>query len=407
MPASWSDSLAWRAVFAVTLLWAMAAGTIVQFAVGAIAPFLAADLELSRTEIGAVSTTFFAVGALCSPLAGRLVDRVGGRGMLAALLVVAGAAVAGMGLAPGYGVLLTAAGVGGVAIAAVNPATNQLIAVHLARGRQGVIMGLKQSGVQVGAFLTGALLPSVAGWADWRVALLGTGAVAAAGVVLAVVVLPPTPASPSAPAPGADAGAPVGGAARPVRFVVWLSVYAALMGAGGVAVVSFVVLYAVEALGWSETAGGAVAATVAAVGIGARMGWGRVAERLRTPTAPLLVLAAGAALAQTLVWAAELSAPLLWLGAAGFGATAGSWNSVAMLAIVREVPAEHTGWASGVVQAAFYVGLMACPPVFGWSVDVSGGYGAGWAGVTALLASAAVVTAWWHRRDAARVVAPA
>lgn len=392
------DSPVWRAAFAATLLWVMAAGTIIQFAVGALAPFMTADVGLSRTQIGTVSTAFFAVGALCSPLAGPWVDRLGGRRVLLWLLALAGAAIAGMGLAPGYALLLAAAGLGGVATAAVNPVTNQLIAVHLRRGAQGMIMGLKQSGVQVGAFLAGAALPTAALTVGWRSALVVTGAGAAAvGLLLALVVLPRS-REPAGAAAGVATGADVS-EPRPRRFVGWLAAYALLMGAGGVAVISFLVLYAVEELGWSESVAGAAAATVALTGVLARMAWGRVAERLPTATAPLLVLAAGSTAAQALIWAAQASPPLLWLGAAGFGITAGAWNAVAMLAIVRQVPAAHTGWASGVVQAAFYVGLLSCPPVFGWSVDATGGYDAGWAGVTAILAAAAALTAVWHRRD--------
>lgn len=394
------DLPVWRAAFAATLLWAMAAGTIIQFAVGALAPFLTDDLGLSRTQIGTLSTVFFGLGAVCSPLAGPLVDRLGGRRVLLWLLALSGAAIAGMGLAPGYALLLVAAGLGGVATAAVNPVTNQLIAVHLVRGAQGVIMGLKQSGVQVGAFLAGAALPTAALTVGWRAALLITAAVAAAGLVLAVAVLPRR----HEPVGGAGRMRPGSeiGEGRPRRFVGWLAAYALLMGAGGVAVISFLVLYAVEGLGWSESVAGAAAATVALAGVLARMAWGRAAERLRTSTAPLLVLAVGSAVGQALIWAAQASPPLLWLGAAMFGVTAGAWNAVAMLAIVREVPPAHTGWASGVVQAAFYVGLLSCPPVFGWSVDVTGGYDAGWAGVTAVLAVAAVLTAAWHRRNRAR-----
>lgn len=399
MRAAPTDSPAWRAAFAATLLWAMAAGTLIPFAVGALAPFVSADLDLSRAQVGALSTVFFAVGAVCSPLAGPLVDRLGGRRMLLGLLVVASAALAGMGLAPGYALLLVAAAAGGVATAAVNPVTNQLIAVALARGAQGLIMGVKQSGVQVGAFLAGGALPTAALTVGWRAALAISGAVAALGVVAAVAVLPRSRELGEAAANGTAASA---GEPRPSRFVGWLAAYALLMGAGGVAVISFLVLYAVEELGWSESVAGAAAATVALAGVLARMMWGRIAERLRTSTAPLLALAVGATAAQALIWAAQAAPPLLWVGAAVFGVTAGAWNAVAMLAIVREVPSGQTGWASGVVQAAFYVGLMVCPPAFGWSVDATGAYNAGWAGVTALLAAAAAVTAVWHRRDRAR-----
>lgn len=406
-----SGSPAWRALFGATLLWAMTAGTLIQFLVGVLAPFLAADLGISRAQIGALAAVFSGVGAVCSPLAGPLVDRLGGRRVLLAMFAVAGVAMAGMGAAPGYGLLLAAAGLGGLASAAVNPVTNQLVAVHLPRGGQGVIVGIKQSGVQVGAFLSGALVPAGALALGWRTALLITAGVAAAGILAALAVLPrgPQPAvfdHDGQPGAGDQPGrSPQAPPERPKRFVTWLSAYGLLMGAGGVVVPAFVVLYAVEQLAWSETAGGAAAATAGGVAVAARMVWGRAAERLRTSTAPLLAMAAGSTAAAGLIWAAQAGEWLLWPGVVLFGVTAGSWNAVAMLAIVREVDPRATGWASGVMQSAFYVGLMVGPPAFGWMVDATGGYDVGWAAVVVVLLASTALTAAWHRRDARRAAA--
>ena len=131
-------STRWRVGFAATLLIALTAGGLMQFVLGVLAPFLTADLGLSRAQLGSLTTAFFAVGAIVSPFAGRLVDRVGGRATLHALFWVAVASFAGMAAAAGYWTVLVAVGVAGVATALMNPVTNQLIVVHLPRGKQGV-----------------------------------------------------------------------------------------------------------------------------------------------------------------------------------------------------------------------------------------------------------------------------
>ena len=117
---------------------------------------------------------------------------------------------------------------------------------------------------------------------------------------------------------------------------------------------------------------------------------------------PLLVLAATSVAAQALIWVAAAAGEwVLWFGAAVFGATGASWNAVAMLAIVREVDAEGTGRASGIVQSAFYVGLVVTPVVFGASVDATGTYDAGWGMVTGVFVTATVLAVVWHvRREA-------
>ena len=84
---------------------------------------------------------------------------------------IAAATLVGMALAPAYPVMLLAAGLAGLALATGNPVTNKLVAVHLPPGSRGLVMGGKQAGVQVGAFLAGALLAPLAAQAGWRAAL--------------------------------------------------------------------------------------------------------------------------------------------------------------------------------------------------------------------------------------------
>ena len=106
-------------------------------------------------------------------------------------------------------------------------------------------------------------------------------------------------------------------------------------------------------------------------------------------------LAVGSVIASGALWAgASLGSGLLWAGAALFGATAVAWNALGMLSIVRDVEVSVAGRASGRVLLGFYIGFLVGPVTFGWSVD-HGGYGAGWAAVTAAFAMAAGLTLAW------------
>jgi predicted MFS family arabinose efflux permease len=381
--------LRWRLSFAVTLLLAMGAGTFMQFSVGVLAPFLTDDLALSRTQLGSLLTVFFAVGATGSLFAGKLVDRFGGRAMVVAIFALSGVSVAGAGFAIDYPTLILAIAVAGMATALINPGTNQLIAVHLPRGEQGVLLGIKQSGVQVAATVCGALLPVAAETFGWRGAMMFSGAVLLLGVGATLLVVPAPRGSSGVQRPSSEA--PAGG------FVAWMAAYGFIMGVGTAAVLSFVVLYAVEILEFSRTRAGLVTALIGAVSVVARVWWGLAAERMRTSTAPLLVVAALSVVGQVMIWGAQsMGEWVLWTGAIVFGATAASWNAVGMLAIVRELDPGVTGHATGIVQSAFYAGLLVCPIVFGWSVDVTGAYDAGWAGVTVAFIAATALVAAWH-----------
>jgi len=393
--------------FVVTLTLGMAVCTLLPYAVGALGPFITDDLGISHTALGTLTTVMYAVGAVLSPVAGPLVDRFGGRRSLvvsfaAGGLGVAVAAVAGR----HYAGLVAGAAVFGVSVAFGNPATNQLAAAAVPAGRYGVVTGVKQSGVQVGAFLAGLVLPGVAAAVGWRTSLGVCGLLGAAGLVLTGRYVPPPSRAPgpSAPwtGPGTAGGSPADGPSsgagrRPLdRAVNRLTVYALLMGFGVGAAGAYLPLYAVEDLGFSRGTAGLTAALMGFVGIVARVAWGRRHDRTMTPVIRSLgTLAIGSVVATAGLWvAASLGSGFVWAGAALFGATAVAWNALGMLAIVRDVDVAVSGRASGRVLLGFYVGFLAGPVSFGWSVDHSG-YSAAWAGVTAVFVLAAALTLAW------------
>jgi predicted MFS family arabinose efflux permease len=258
------------------------------------------------------------------------------------------------------------------------------------------VTGVKQSGVQVGAFLAGFVLPGVADAAGWRPALGGCAAMGVAGLVLTRWFAPgPSGEAPAAPVSGARAGA---GSERPTLGpeVDQLAVYALLMGFGVGAVSAYLPLYAVEELGFSRGTAGLAAALMGFVGIGARVAWGRRQDRTATPVMRSLgTLAAGSVVASVaMASAASLGSALLWAGAALFGATAVAWNALGMLSIVRDVDVAVAGRASGRVLLGFYIGFVLGPVSFGWAADHVG-YGTGWVAVTAGFVAAAGLTARW------------
>lgn len=394
----------------------MACSTVLSYAFGALGPFLIADLALSRTQLGALTTVLYAAAAGLSPLSGALVDRVGGRAVLLALFGTSGAAALWGALAPGYALLVVAAALGGLGVALSNPVTNSLIAAHVAGPRQGLATGVKQSGVQLAAFLSGAILPPAAVAVGWRGALAGSAALAVGGAAATVIAVPSTPGrhprqAPAASAAPAGSGGPSAGDRRRVveatggapvlgeRDVTRLAVYAFLMGTGVGVLGAYLPLYAVERLGMSTAAAGLAAGAIGIVGIVARIVWGRAADRRPAAgTKALGALAAGSVVAIALLAAAEVGGTgLVWPAAVLFGATAVAWNAVGMLAVVRGVDAARSGRASGRVLLGFYLGFVVAPVAFGATVDVTGSYLPGWASVGAAFAAAAVLADRWRR----------
>ena len=388
----------WRARGALptTLALTMMASAFQIFAIAILASNLIDDLGLSRAEIGLVGSINTAVGALSAPWTGRLTDRIGPRRSVVAVLVLSAACMAMMAGAPGTWWLAGSAVVGGVPQGWGNPATNSLIASRVAPGRRGGVTGIKQSGVTLGVFLSGASLPVMATAWGWRGAC---AAFAIAFVVLAVAVqlsLGPDPAPTTARVDEvADANRPARAARHLDPFVWRLALYALLMGTAGGAVGRFFPLFAEESLDFSLETAGLITAVGGLLGMGARVLAGRWAEHRVTPTRLLSLFAmVGASFCVLLAvvtestrWLVFLSPPLNAVGIA-------AWNAVAMLAIIMFFASEQAGRASGIVMLGFLGGLSISAPVAGFAVDRLGEYWPVWA-VSAGLAAVAAALMWF------------
>jgi predicted MFS family arabinose efflux permease len=376
----------------------MAAATLMPAGLGILAPYMRDDLGVSRTQIGMLITTVTIGAALISPLAGRITDILGGRRSIVLLFTAAIAGFAGISIVPGYGWMLLPVAIAAIAQAGGNPITNKLIALHTARGRRGVVTGIKQSGVQVGVFLGGVLLPLAAEVWGWRWAFAFVVVVPLVGLALTAITLPSDrPVRRQADSRERD---------RLPGAIVYLAVYGGLMGFGA-AYTFLVPLFAEEALGMSERAGGLAAGLVGFVALFSRIAWSRYADIKNRSDATLAILAVGSVGAAGVFLIAQSGASwLLWVGAILTGVTSSSWNSVGMLSTIEHSGHDQSGRASGAVMLGFLTGLGVAPTVFGRLVDVTESYTPMWLSSIAALSLASALSLWWlhhanHReRDA-------
>ncbi len=388
-----------RVAFGGVLALAMATATFPGYVFGVLGPQLITTFGLSRFELGLLTSSFFLVGGALSLVAGQAVDRFGGKRVLIVSFVITGGAILGMAIAPAYPILLGMAGLAGVAVAASNPTTNKLIAVNLAPGRRGLTMGFKQAGVQVGAFMTGALFAPLAVILGWRVALGWSATIPFVAVLTGLLVIPSDRGSLhiGRSKPGASVQSRIDQLPSGIR---WLALYAFLMGGGVSAVNAYLPLYLVEVGGASPALAGAVVALIGLTGIVSRVLWGWGSERLHGFALPLIILGAGAVVATGLILSVQSAGlPAAWAAALVFGATAVTWNAVGMLAVLAVSGPRLAGLASGLVLTGFYIGFVGSPLVFGWMVDVIGSYGPAWLMIAAVFAAATLVVTAWQRAD--------
>jgi predicted MFS family arabinose efflux permease len=349
---------------------------------------LASDLieefEITRAQLGILATATGLVGALTAPYWGRVTDRIGSHRATVAVLIVGAVTLLGVSAAPTYALLIVASLTTGVPNGWSNPATNSLIVDTVAVGARGVITGVKQSGVQVGTFLGGALLPLLAVTWGWRWATAVFVLVPVAGLAGMIGRRPPNHHE--------RAGDWTQG--RLPRSVWWIAFYGTVSGLATSAMFVFMPLFAEEDQLWTPQAAGALIAATGAFGIAARILWPSLSERRLGHGRTLRVLAVLSTMAAVLLALAALGLVGSWAlvpAALLFAAGSISWNAVGMLAVMEFSPKSIVGKGTGIVLLGFLLGYAFGSPMMGYSVDALGSYAPGWIGAAALLLSTAVI----------------
>lgn len=423
------------------LTCAMAFSMMQLFLLGALGPRLVNELDVSPTLLGLTTTIGFGAAAVLSPVGGRVVDRVGPRRCLVALLLVSAVALALIGAAPGIGLLLAAVALGGLPQALANPATNKAILATVPPERRGSVTGMKQSGVQLGAFAAGLPLAALAGVAGWRVAVWTAAGAAVVAAVWAARVLPvdaeasvggpspkpgqgsgprpsegsgPRPGSPPASEPGSPPASQPGTSPAsqpgtspasgprsslvPRGAIAWLTVFSLLLGCGIASVNTYLALYGAQRLGLGPTAAGALVAVLGIAGVAGRVGWSKVAGQPGRAVWLPGGLAAGSVGAALLLAGATFVHPLAWVAAVAVGVFAVAANAVSMVLVMQRAAAGRAGADSALVSAGFFAGFAVGPPLFGLLAE-SGYYGPGWLLVAGEFAGACAVALCWAVRD--------
>jgi predicted MFS family arabinose efflux permease len=237
------------------------------------------DLGFSAARLGLATSTYFGVGALISPYAGRLVQRRSATfGLHAGSLFAAAACLLSAG-AGRWWVLPIATALSGISNSFMQVGSNIVLVRVAAFERQGVSFGAKQGAIPLASMLAGVLLPVIGVAVGWRVTFLMAAALALATFAIA----PPVPEAPAiARPPGTPTGkVPGATGARVPRPLLFLAIGGACGGAAGNAVSLFVVPSAVHE-GVSEAVAGTILAVCSALVVGIRIGSGWLADRSRS-----------------------------------------------------------------------------------------------------------------------------
>ena len=381
-----------------------ATATFAVLTLAAIAPAVAAALGVSASLIGFQISIAFGSAAASSLVAGALVRRWGPCrcSQVSLALVSAGATLATV---PALASLVVASVVIGLGYGLTNPSASTLLIRFAPQRHRNLIFSIKQTGVPLGGMLAGLVAPSVALAFGWRFAPATVAAIAA---MLSIALQTVRGSWDAHREPGRRLIAnPFGGLGLVWRSPTlrWLTHTCFWFAFVQLCLVGFLVTLLVEELGFGLREAGALLSVAQVSGLGGRVVWGWLADRLRDGGFVL------AALGSLMLGASVLTVLLTidWPGAAvqavviALGASAIGWNGVYIAEIARLSPRDEVGAATGASLSVIFVGGLAGPSVFAVVHALIGSYTATFwllaAGSLAGAASAAMARGA-ARRDA-------
>jgi MFS transporter, ACS family, hexuronate transporter len=376
------------------------AGAFGMLGISPLSPSLVEGFALSRLQVAFIVPSIYVGGLFFSLPGGRLADRLGVRKSLLGGLALGAAGLVAGAWANGFPTFLFSLFVAGIGWSVVNPALGRAIIDLFPARERGIAMGIKQMGLTLGGFAAALILPPIAAALGWRAAIVTCGAVVAVPVVLTWRALAPLGRG-APPIVDADTSATVDASPwswleRPALVVFFAT--GLILGMVQAAVLSYLPLYAVQALGFDTIGAGLLVACSQAGGAVSRLALGAASDRWLTGRRSLWLALTGSIGAVIFVAYAAwpVTAPVL-AGALAFASGAGAYGWVGIFFIVSaEVGGRRAaGLLSGVAFAVIVLGLLVGPTVFGLLLVGSDSYSVPWAvfAALAILVTVAAVAA--------------
>lgn len=223
-------------VFAAVLGNFVGNGPLLQFSFGVFVKPLSQAFATDRATISSAVLVGFVVTGLCTPVAGRLIDRRGVRAIVLPGIVLFALSIAALGLVPQAPLpFIVMYGVAGIFAAAQSPLPYAKAVAGAFERHRGLALGVSMAGVGIGA----ALLPHVASALisayGWRMAFIGLGATVLTCALPAAYLLIKEPIPVTSPAHQGAPGMSAREALGTKRFWFLAVVFfAVVMACGGV-----------------------------------------------------------------------------------------------------------------------------------------------------------------------------
>jgi MFS family permease len=363
---------------------------------------LIAAFALTEAQLGIVFSAILLGATLCTAISGAFTDRWGERTMLLVSATVMTAALSGAMLFANYHWLVAMMLIYGAGYAASTPAGGRAILAWFDRDR-GFAMGIRQTGVSVGALIGAVGLPLVASAAGFRAAFAFAAVFVALPSALAFVLYRESRAD-SSPRSSLSSVARGMQVLLRDRRLVAVTLTCMLLSASQFVMNAFLTVTATTVARTSVQVAGFALAAAFVGAICGRVGWGFVSDRYfggdrLVPLAAICVLSAVAA--ALLAFLSPGAVLTLFCASTLLGLTAAGWNGLMAAALSEVGGTERAASALGLGLTGIFAASAVAPWLFGYAADrTSLNWAWGVIAVLSLVAAAPVV--WLRSRTAVR-----
>jgi MFS family permease len=328
--------------------------------------FLVAHLHLvhglSLPRAGFLASTTL-VGTMLTLIAwGALVDRIGERRSLALGLAAGSMAGVASSLQSSPAWLAATWFLVGVGTASLNSASGRLIVGWFPADQRGTAMGIRQTALPLGVGMAAFAEPVLAETRGLNVALLIpslAGLVACVAVAL-FVVDPPR----NVDAAGTGTAVVATNPYRDDRQLVRVHLASALLVVPQITVWTFMVVWLIDARGWSTAAAGGLAAATQVLGAAGRIGAGWWSDRAGSRIQPIRTIAIAAAVTMLMLGLTESSSVAVVVLVIATVVTVAD-NGLAFTAVAELGGPFWAGRAMGIQNTGQYLVAAAVPPGIG------------------------------------------
>lgn len=365
--------------------------------------FMVKDFGWTRAQVTSGNAlSKLVVGPLLGFAAGSIVDRFGPRRLMIAGILLAGAALIGLGsisTLTGFYFFYLINAVGNVC---GGPLPNQVLLSRWFTTTRGRAMGFAYLGIGVGGALVpflGVYLTRAFGWHD---------ALRIIGVLIIIVALPlalvvkesPDDSAAGSPAKQREKPYPIAGVVRqPAFYLLMIGSMCSIAAVGSAN--QHLKLYLSLDHGYSQSSAAQIASLILAASLVGRLGMGWLADRWAKKHVMLLIYLLVAASLPILLFASTKGAIILF--AIVFGIGLGGEYMVIPLMAAELFGVRVLGRAMGIVLAADGVAEAVTPVLVGRMRDVSGSYAGGFTLLIGFALAGAIAVALLPKTSATTV----